>query len=101
MENETVVYNFAGKQTNNSQVYVDGNGPGWYAAHKAVDGIYDPADIGQNQYYSLVALLPATDAIAWLSIDLEEVYCVEAAKIYTQRLEGKVSSCLPSAANWL
>ena len=100
MVKKTVVYNFAGKQTDNSQVYVDDNGPGWYAAHKAVDGIYDPGEIGQNQYYSLVALLPATDA-AWLSIDLEEVYCVEAVKIYTQRLEGKISSCLPSAANWL
>ena len=100
MENKTVVYNFAGKQTDNSQVYVDGNGPGWYAAHKAVDGIYDPGEIGQNQYYSLVALLPATDA-AWLSIDLEVVFCVEAVKIYTQRLEGKSSSWLPSAVNWL
>ena len=93
------VYNFVGKPTDNSQEYEDDHGPGWYAAHKAVDGIYDPEEIGQNQYYSVVALLPATEA-AWLSIDLEEVYCVEAVRIYTQRLEGKVSSCLSSAVNW-
>ena len=42
------VYNFVGKPTDNSQEYEDVNGPGWYAAHKAVDGIYDPGEIGQN-----------------------------------------------------
>ena len=76
-----------GKSTNNSLEYEDHHGYGWYSSAKAVDTIHDPADLGQNQYFTMVYLIQPDP---WMIIDLQANYCVEGVKIWTFQLRGKL-----------
>ena len=54
-----------------------------YAGQKAVDGVYDPAEIGEGVHFSVTTLL-APDP--WIVIDLESAHCVEGVKIWPRTL---------------
>ena len=54
-----------------------------YAGQKAVDGVYDPAEVGEGIYFSVTTLL-APDP--WMVIDLESAHCVEGVKIWPRTL---------------
>ena len=54
-----------------------------YAGQKAVDGVYDPAEIGEDIWFSVTTLL-APDP--WIVIDLESAHCVEGVKIWPRTL---------------
>ena len=54
-----------------------------YAGQKAVDGVYDPAEIGEDVWFSVTALLAPNP---WMVIDLESAHCIEAVKIWPRTL---------------
>ena len=54
-----------------------------YAGQKVVDGVYDPAEIGEGVHFSVTTLLAPNP---WIVIDLESAHCVEGVKIWPRTL---------------
>ena len=63
-----------------------------YRAHKAVDGIYNPVDLGLHNYAS-VTILSAPDP--WMVINLESSHCVKGVKMWSKVLMQPLGKLFP------